>query len=116
RDPDAYGPDVAAQYGLDFISRNRDVPFFLYYPMILPHNPFVPTPESPEWAGDRYADDNKHFAEMVTHTDAIVGRIVDHIAALGLTENTVIFFTGDNGTNRAITSPFQGRSVKGEKG
>ena len=29
--------------------RNKDQPFFIYYPMLLVHDPFVPTPDSPEW-------------------------------------------------------------------
>lgn len=116
RDPDAYGPDVVSRFALDFVTRSKDAPFFLYYPMILPHDPQVPTPESPEWAGDRYAKNDKHFAEMVAHMDKNVGEIVDHVKALGLAENTLFLFTGDNGTNRAIASPFQGRMLQGGKG
>ncbi len=116
RDPDAYGPDLVSRFALDFVSRSKDAPFLLYYPMIAPHNPFVPTPESDEWAGDRHAQDDKHFAEMITHMDKNVGELIDHIKALGLAENTLFFFTGDNGTNRSIASPFQGRTLQGAKG
>ncbi len=41
-----YGPEVACNYLIDFMKRSRDEPFFVYYPMILVHNPFVPTPDS----------------------------------------------------------------------
>ena len=116
RDPDAYGPDIVSRFALDFVSRHKDAPFFLYYPMIAPHDPHVPTPDSPEWAGDRHAKDDKHFAEMVTHMDKNVGELVDHVKSLGLAENTLFLFTGDNGTNRKITSPFQGRMLQGGKG
>ena len=117
RNDDVYGPDVFADFACDFITRKKDQPFLLYYPMVLVHNPFVPTPDSAEWgAGDRHKDNNKHFANMMTYTDKVVGRIVDQVASLGLAEDTLIVFTGDNGTNRKITSEMGGRVVKGGKG
>ena len=47
--PGKYGPDIASDYLCDFIGRNKDRPFFGYYPMILPHWPFEPTPDSKDW-------------------------------------------------------------------
>ncbi|MCG8584993.1 MAG: sulfatase-like hydrolase/transferase, partial [Pirellulales bacterium] len=44
-----YGPDVVTDYACDFMERNKDKPFFLYYPMMLPHWPFEPTPDSKDW-------------------------------------------------------------------
>lgn len=44
-----YGSKVILDYTLDFISENKDKPFLVYYPMILTHCPFWPTPDSPEW-------------------------------------------------------------------
>jgi len=44
-----YGPDVVNTYALDYIARHKDQPFFLYYPMMLTHSPFQPTPDSPDW-------------------------------------------------------------------
>ena len=43
---DAYGPDLISDYLIDFVGRNKDRPFFAYYPMILTHGPFEPTPAS----------------------------------------------------------------------
>lgn len=116
RDPDAYGPDIFLDFCKDFITRKKDAPFLLYFPMALVHDPFVPTPDTDDWAGDRYAKAPEHFAEMVTYMDKNVGLLVDHVASLGLSEKTLFIFTGDNGTNRSITSPFQGRMLKGGKG
>ena len=45
-----YGPDLINDYALDFIARHKDVPFFLYYPMILTHPPYQPTPDSRTWS------------------------------------------------------------------
>ena len=48
-----YGEDVFADYIIDFMERNRDDPFFVYFPMALTHRPLKPTPNSPEF--DFYA-------------------------------------------------------------
>jgi hypothetical protein len=50
----SYGPDIVCEFILDFIEKNREQPFFVYYPMILPHRPFAPTPDSKEWSGEGY--------------------------------------------------------------
>jgi len=44
-----YGPALVSDYACDFIQRHRDKPFLLYYPMILTHAPYVPTPDSSDW-------------------------------------------------------------------
>jgi arylsulfatase A len=41
-----YGPNIFADYLLDFIDRNKQRPFLIYYPMALVHDPFLPTPDS----------------------------------------------------------------------
>lgn len=113
-----YGPDVVNAFCLDFIERQSEAkkPFFLYYPMMLPHAPFAPTPDSvgePEW-DER---DPKYFKDMVGYMDTLVGRVVDHLDALGLRESTLVVFLGDNGTNKDITSRMiDGREIRGGKG
>src|SRR5215204_5276684 len=60
-----YGPDLVSDYALDFISRNHARPFFLYYPMMLTHEPFLPTPDSPDYQSgpaNRKGRDEKYFA------------------------------------------------------
>ncbi|HEX6962237.1 MAG TPA: sulfatase-like hydrolase/transferase, partial [Lacipirellula sp.] len=44
-----YGPDLINEFALDFITRHKDGPFLLYYPMLLTHSPFQPTPDSANW-------------------------------------------------------------------
>ena len=115
-----YGPDVINAYALDFITRNRSQPFFLYYPMVLTHGPFQATPDSADW--DPKADqDNvnaspEHFADMVTYMDRLIGKVVDRLDSLGLRENTLLIFVGDNGTSRGVRSMMGDKLVIGAKG
>ena len=115
---DAYGPDIVSNYALDFIERNKDNPFFVYYPMILPHNPFVPTPDSENWDQKelRYKADTSYFKDMISYVDKIVGNIVQKVEDLGLADNTIILFTADNGTNTSVISHMPSGPYPGAKG
>ena len=117
-DENSYGPDIFCDYILDFIERKKDVPFFAYYPMVLVHNPFVPTPDSKDWSikENRYKNDTSHFRDMVAYTDKIVGRIHQKLKDLGIEQNTILIFTGDNGTNTSIVSHTTYDTIRGGKG
>jgi arylsulfatase A len=121
-----YGPDMFCDFICDFMTRNREKPFFVYYPMVLVHDPFVPTPDS---IGDRERSHaankppqkdprqrKQNFIAMVQYMDKIVGRIQSKIEELGLAEDTMLLFTADNGTNRSITSKWKGQDIRGGKG
>lgn len=115
-----YGPDIVNDYALDYIARKKDQPFFLYYPMMLTHNPFQPTPDSADWdpkaKGEQVNQKAQHFVDMVAYTDKLVGKLVAKLESLGLRENTLILFTGDNGTGRGITSRLVEGKIDGGKG
>jgi arylsulfatase A len=115
-----YGPDLVNDYGLDFISRKKDEPFCLYYSMMLTHGPFQPTPDSPTWdpkaLGEKVNNNKKHFGDMTTYMDKLIGKLVARLEELGLRENTLILFVGDNGTGRGISSQLGDRLVHGGKG
>lgn len=113
----AYGEDVFADYGMDFIRRNANRPFFLYYPMALPHDPWVPTPHSSEWkTGDRLRADPRFFKDMVEYTDHTVGRVVSYLEKSNLAGDTLLLFYSDNGSNTRFTSIMNGRPCRGGKG
>lgn len=118
RDVNNYGPRVFADFVIDFIDRKADKPFFVYYPMVLTHDPFVPTPDSPEWADPekRYKNDTAYFADMVAYTDRIVGEIEAKLKEKGVWGNTLLIFTGDNGTHRTIQSSTSVGTIIGAKG
>jgi arylsulfatase A len=115
-----YGPDLVNDFAIDFVTRHKDEPFFLYYPMILTHGPYPPTPDSPDYdpkaTKDNKGNEKKHFADMVTYMDKLVGRLIGKLDELGIRDNTLVIFLGDNGTGKEITSQWKGRSYPGGKG
>jgi arylsulfatase A len=115
-----YGPTLINNFALDFVTRHRSRPFFLYYPMILTHDPFQPTPDSPNWdpkaIGEQVNRDVKHFADMTAYMDKMIGRLVAKLDELGVRENTLLIFLGDNGTQVNVTTQFKGQPYLGGKG
>jgi len=113
----SYGPDVFSDFVCDFIDRKAGLPFFVYYPMVLVHDPFVPTPDSPEWkdASKRYEKNNRHFKEMVEYADKLIGKVEAKLKEKGVLENTIFIFTGDNGTNVSIRTQTRHGEIKGAK-
>jgi len=112
---DAYGPDVFCRFVCHFIEANRKRPFFVYYPMALTHGPHVPTPDS-RTGGKGTKRDTKFFSDMVAYADKIVGRVLDKLHETGLAGNTLVLFTGDNGTDKKVTSLWRNRQIRGGKG
>lgn len=114
-----YGPDLINAHALDFVTRHKDRPFFLYYPMILTHSPYQPTPDSAAWnpkaMGEKEGADKKHFGEMVAYADKMVGKLVAKLDELKLRDNTLIIFLGDNGSS-GVTSTLNGKPFAGGKG
>ena len=113
-----YGPDLWTDFINRFISQNQKRPFFVYYSMALPHNPMVPTPDSPEWKdpANRHRDETQFAGDMIEYTDKMVGKVVDHIDSLGLDRETLIVFYSDNGTNYRVMSRYRGKMLRGGKG
>jgi len=105
----SFGPDVFRDFIIDFMTEKKEEPFFVYYPMVLTHTPFVNTPD--ESAED---DLGKHKA-MVRYTDKIVGELVNTLKKNDLLENTIVVFTTDNGTATSITGSYRGQMIKGGK-
>jgi arylsulfatase A-like enzyme len=114
-----YGPDVYNEFVIDFITRHREEPFFVYYPMALPHNPPHRTPDNAET--DRHRDGRRfgtpeEFPGLVEYMDKLVGRIVTAIDRLKLRDKTLILFTTDNGTHKNYVAEIAGVKVRGGKG
>ncbi|MHA7130859.1 arylsulfatase [Algoriphagus namhaensis] len=122
-----FAPDLIQQEALRFIQKNKEKPFFLFRPMVMPHAELaapedeilakykVKFPEEKAFvstrAGADYGPDmsipayqsqlypHATFAAMVERIDKYVGEIVAELEALGLAENTLIIFASDNGAH-----------------
>ena len=116
-----YGPDLFADSLLarieEQVADHAGQPFLAYYAMALVHDPFVPTPDSADWSGNRNARDSAYFPDMVAYADKLIGRMVAGLEDLGIRDDTLILLTADNGTPRQITSTMQnGAVIPGGKG
>lgn len=112
-DPNEYGPDTFTHEAKRFMSANCETPFFLYYPMVLVHSPFTDTPDQGRPLTEQ--DDPARFKFMVEYMDKLVGELMEHLDATGLSNNTLLIFTGDNGTDELIYSIANGRNIQGGK-
>ncbi len=115
-----YGPDIISGYALDFITRKKDAPFFLYYPMTLTHDPYQPTPDSKSWdptlQGETKGKSPRNFGDMVAYMDKLVGKLVAKLDTLGIRNDTLLLFLGDNGTGKGTVSKMGDHVVVGGKG
>ena len=103
---------MAQDFTLDFIRRHKDQPFFFYYAPHLVHKPTLRTPDTKP--GTKNID--KLYDDNIRYVDKQVGEMVDELQRLGLRENTLVFFSGDNGTAAGYPSPVHGRMLNGWKG
>lgn len=97
-----YLTNIWTDKALDFIDANEDKPFFLYLPWSIPHTPLQDPDGDPSMAFDAQpsrttAEGRAVYVKMVEHLDTQIGRIFAALDARGLTENTLIIFTSDNG-------------------
>ena len=76
---------------LNFISRNRSNPFFVYLPLNQPHVPIAPS--------NRFLGRSKAgpYADQILEIDESVGRVLSHLKKLKLDRNTMVMFSSDNG-------------------
>jgi arylsulfatase A len=136
-----YGDDLFSDFLIQFMKDHKAEPFFAYYPMALVHAPHIAPPGSVRAAGakkaavsgrkgqrkgrkngspaaddDTIINDPVNFPDMVAYMDKTVGKMIAALDELGLRDNTLVLFTGDNGTDRKITSRMGPVAVPGGKG
>jgi arylsulfatase A len=120
-----YGPKLHTEFIKNFMEENKNQPFFAYYPMALTHRPYVPSPDTDNYdsyfiPGEGNAHSTKsdpiYFKDEVAYMDKLVGEIIDKTVELGIADNTLIIFTGDNGTGVGIKSKMGEVTIPGMKG
>lgn len=107
---ETYSEDRFREEALAFIREHKDGPFFLYMPFTIPHLSIQVPEESLAQYKDKIPEEEyvhkgylKHpypragYAAMVSHLDRDIGRILALVDELGLSENTLVMFTSDNG-------------------
>lgn len=94
------------EHAVDFINRNKDNPFFLYVPHSMPHVPL--------FCSDKFLGKSGLglYADVMMEIDWSVGRIMETLKTNGLEDNTLVFFSSDNGPwisygNHAGKTPFR---------
>ncbi|NBS14538.1 MAG: hypothetical protein EBT57_06995 [Verrucomicrobia bacterium] len=108
-----YMPDLMHKLVVDFITRNREKPFYLYYSMSHIHGDILPTPDSQEGANDKQL-----YSDNIAYHDKLIGQLVAELEKLKLREKTLIVYVGDNGTAKggAAISTVGGKKIYGSKG
>ena len=100
-----YTHDLFTDRALNFIDESKEKPFFLYLSYTIPHWSDYPhdSPNSQIVPGDEpysnrdWPQVEKNYAAMVTRIDRDIGRIIKRLKDLSIDENTIVFFTSDNG-------------------
>lgn len=107
-----YVPELLTQEVLRFIENNASQPFFLYYALNVPHanneggrhNPApekgMEVPDFGPYADRDWPAPEKGFAAIMRNIDRDVGRILKQLQATGIDENTIVFFSSDNGPHQ----------------
>lgn len=113
---DKYADDIFTDSIINFAARNKNNPFFIYYPMSLCHQPYSPTPDDTafaSWSPQSRVNDTSYFRSMVKYMDKKVGQILQFVK--DSLQNTIVILVGDNGTGHEIYSQWNGVTVEGGK-
>ncbi len=106
-----YMPDLMHKKMVEFLTKNKNNPFFAYYSLSHVHGEIMKTPDSKSTTTDFY-DDN------IRYMDKLVGQLRTELDRLKLSDNTILIFFSDNGTTggHADAATIDGRRLSGQKG
>ncbi len=102
-----YLTDLLTDEAIDFVTRHQKAPFFLHLAYNCPHFP-IEAPQAdvaPFAATGRFNKGLSTLYGMIRNMDRNIGRLLDALNRLGLRDNTVVFFTSDNGPDFGGESP-----------
>jgi arylsulfatase A-like enzyme len=104
-----YSHDLFTEEALKFIEKHHRKPFFLYLAFTIPHannergraeGDGMEVPEYCDYENKDWPNPHKGHAAMIERMDRDVGKILDQLRDLGVEENTIVFFTSDNGPHK----------------
>jgi arylsulfatase A-like enzyme len=101
-----YSADLITAEALKWVEQQKDRPFFLYYAPTLPHanneggKEGMEVPDVGQYANMDWPPQQKAHAAMISWLDADVGKLLALLDKLGIADNTLIFFSSDNGPHR----------------
>ena len=93
-----YGQELIQREVLRWIGKDSDQPFFLFYAVTLPHGRFE-IDDQGVYKDRPWSEREKNYAAMVSRLDSDVGEIVALLKKKGIAENTLLVFSGDNGSS-----------------
>jgi arylsulfatase A-like enzyme len=111
---ETYSHYVIHDAAMKFIRDNAQKPFFAYLPYTPPHGNFNIPDSDPAWAlykDKPWTEDARRYAAMVTMIDNQLGEMLALLKELGIADNTLIFFSGDNGGNDYFKSKEHPRGI-----
>lgn len=103
---EVYSHDRFAEEALKFVAQQPGKPFFLYLAFTIPHanneagKQGMEVPSDQPYSDKPWPQQQKNYAAMVTRLDADIGRLVKRLQELKLDEQTILFFTSDNGPHK----------------
>jgi arylsulfatase A-like enzyme len=113
--PSAYMTDYLADEAVKAIEANRNRPFFLYLAFNAPHTPLQALKGDYDALAGIESHTERVYGAMLLSLDRAVGRVLDALAAQGLEENTLVFFTSDNGGANYVGLPDLNKPYRGWK-
>lgn len=109
-----YRTDLDGDYMVEFVERNKDKPFFLFFSPFAIHSPLKNTPSHYK---ERIKDGNKTYGGAVAAVDDQVGKLLATLKKHGLEKHTLILFAGDNGAGAGgLSAPFAGGKAAAKDG
>lgn len=111
---DQYMPDLMHAHLVDFLSKHKKDPFYVYYSLSHVHGEIIATPDTKPGTSE-YKD---LYADNVHYMDKLVGKLMNALDSLKLADNTLVVFFGDNGTagKAAAMGTVNGKKIIGKKG
>jgi arylsulfatase A len=104
-------PDLMVREASDFMEKNKDTPFFMYFAINTPHYPYQGTPEWLKYYNDQGVSYPRNlYAAFLSTQDDKIGELLHKLEELGLYENTIVIFQADNGYSTEERAHFGGGS------